>query len=688
MVMIPNIQPSVEPQGQIETLRRQLASGEDFGAPQAEAMGQLGRGLGQASNELQQFQETQDVTAVYKNLAQARLDWTKELQQRATQAPAGSDTLVSGLTQDMGAYFAKGGEAAATAKGQQLWATQGANLTSEFGQRAIGVQADLDGKAASNDHAAMMNNLGLAVSTDPTQLKPSLQHLNEALDDPGSIYARIPGPLREQMRKQGADFLNKAMWLGTAERSPQAIFDALGPDLTAKAVAASSQTTVVPGGKLTVGLDTLAQAPAYNAAARQVGLPPGVVMAVADLTAGPGQQEPAALATSLGTLTQTYGNLSEALAAYHMGTAAFDKLLQTSGMNWQGDLPAEVQGFVQDALTKGGLVPAAPSPIGEAPAPAASTVPPPAATLAGIGSYADQEAVMQKAVQVQNMQWGLEAHQRAEQERQKAEASDAAFKGDIVKIINRQFSTGDLRDAATNGLYNAAQYEHLATFNYRWGQEIKNGLENKSNPVAYNNFTKQILAAYQNPNADPKVIDDDVISAQARGELASREAVSLIELNKQFQHDSSFGHLYGNLMAQAGKVFARDPLAYPGSTTAEENQATFSKAVLDKVKEYRDAGKDVNALFDPNNKQEFLGGANITRFMAPPGATLTNLSAKETAKLPLVNSAEDYAAVAPGTYYRTGTGQTLLKKGAVKPAEAPAVQSVNTDALAGLPSGS
>ena len=621
------------------------------------------------------------------------MDWTQELQRRATQAPAGSDALVTGLQNDMGQYFAKGAEATTTAKGAQLWATMGANMASEFGQKAIGVQADLDGKAASNDHAAMMGALGLAVSTDESQLGPSLQHLHDTLNDPTTIYGRIPSPVRAAMEKQGADYLNKMRWEGVAARDPQRVYAAMGTDAMAKAVGTAVGATVVPGGKLDVGVETLAKADEYNAAARQVGLPPGVLMAVADATQGPGQQEPRALAVSLGTLNQTYGNLSEALAAYHMGTEAFDKVLQTSGMDWQNGLPQEVQNFVQGALTKGGLVPVSPSPVGEAPAAPANTALPPAApTLAGLGSYADQEAVVQKAIQVQNQQWSMQAHQRAEEERQQAEASDAAFKGDIVKIVNRQFSASDLADAANNGLYSAAQYEHLATFNYRWGQEVQNGLENKANPGAYNDFTKRILEAYQNPNADPKVVDDDIISAQARGGLSSREAVSLVDLNKQFQHDSSFGHLYGNLMAQAGKVFARDPLAYPGSTTAEENQATFSKAVLEKVQEYRDAGKDVKELFNPANKTEFLGGANITRFMQPPGAVLTDLAGKEASKLPVVNSAEDWAALAPGASYRATPTQAnpsgiFKKAGKPVPVVSPAVQSVNTQALADLPSG-
>ena len=116
MVMIPQVNDSVEPQGKIEIMRRAQAKAEDFGGQVAQAEDRFAGDVGEAASAIQTQMDVQDVTATHVKLAQASVAGVQAVQQTASQLAPGDQSLVPQVNAYMDKCNQAIADAATTAK--------------------------------------------------------------------------------------------------------------------------------------------------------------------------------------------------------------------------------------------------------------------------------------------------------------------------------------------------------------------------------------------------------------------------------------------------------------------------------------------------------------------------------------------------------------------------------------------
>jgi len=679
MVMIPQIQESVEPQGKIEIMRRGQANANDFGGQIADGMERLATGLNEAANQAQQFAETQDVTNVHVAMAKARADWTQNLQDRASQAQPGDDTFAPTLMKDMGSYFDQGAASASTLKGQQLWARSAADMASEFGQKAIGIQSDLAGKAAINDYNSTVDSAGRAVHADETQLGPALEQVRNAIDDPNGMYSRIPSTVRDKLKQQAEEQLNYAAAHGFTERHPDVVLGSMDPAMVAqfKPFEKLLQSNTAPGGNVTLSPETMAKAPEVAPVAAGAGVNPNIPLAMMDQK-GTTPQEPKQLVSSLATLLGTYGgDYSKALTAYYAGTKAVDGAMQLFGSDWQAHVAPAAQAYTQTVMSNAGMVASTPNlqamAPGEAPqGPPADSGPkaPVPSTLPFLNNipWEKQAAITQEAVQLQSLRLNMAEKARAEQQLQENKARDAAMDGYIQQIFQPQtYGKFSMSDAVADSALDWQRRNQVVNIYNARVAELKAEGENKSNPTEFRRLFMEIHA----PDTDPTKTysSDNALESYSAGKISFTDFNRLRTEVSQLKDGNTTGFQQQLYAAKRDieSSYAKDYTLSMIPGAAANAAYRFNYDLDAKVATYRADGKNPRTLLDPNSPDFALKPENIAAFAVGSKPALADHAAKVTqagkAALPLVSNDDDYKKLPPGASYRTSTGAVLVKKG-------------------------
>ena len=692
MVMIPNIQSSVEPQGQIETLRRQLASGEDFGAPQAGAAGLLSRGLGQASTELQNFNETQDTTQVYKNLAQARVDWTQELQRRATQAPAGSDALVTGLQNDMGNYATQGAQTYTTPKGQELWARLSAGLQAELGTEAIRQQGAIDGSAAINSFHETTKNLAVAAAQHPENVESLIAEGSRGIDDPTTIFGRpgITTSTRQAFKDQQEEAVAWAAAQSFTKDHPLAALAALSPSISKRYDIYTDllQKGAAPGGNVDLKPETVASAPELFPVAARLGINPAIPLAMKDQGA---TQDLTQMATNFATLSGAYQqDVHAALAAYHDGTDSLDMAMTMYGSEWADHVSPEAATFAQEVMRKAGLVPgpapmpgqAAPSEPQPAPVPLSGNIP-------GLNhlSADKQTAVGSLALEFANLQLNMDKRVQDEQKTQQKEAVSALRDQYEVATMNAK-STADFaanREKIINETGLASDPETRAwlfNFNNRMQDEKKaqaNGNVNQGNPAEALQLMKEVQAADGNPI---KVYSDDHARASflrsGSGGGINYEQLATIQNAVARAKDggtSTLQQTMNKALASVKDDFKSNPQlsVTPGAVAAASWNAYLGMEAG--VKQAKDEGWNPMELFTQGSKHYFMSPENLTSFtvgakqgFADQAAKVVDAGKLDRTPIPGYDIGKSYRINGQDLFYQGGPKNLSTSWGRTPPA--------------------
>ena len=662
MTMIPTVQDSVEPRGEIQIMRRGQANESDFGAQIGHAGQAFAGALGQAGDALNEYAQQQDVTNVYKNMAQARADWTQNLQDRAAQAQPGDDTFAPTIMKDMGDYFDKGAASATTSKGQALWAQMSANMASEFGMKAIGVQAELTGQAAVQDNAWMVKSAGTAVQKDPTQLAPALDQVKSAIYDTDGMYSKIPGPQRDKLWEHAqAALVDYAATGGTIAHPDRALTEQVKAEF--RPFEDVINKGAIPGGRVDLSPATTAKLSEIVPAAAAAGVDPGIAAAVIDQKATT-PQDPAALSASLATLLNTYGgDYTKALAAYHDGVKAVDTAMSFFGTDWQNHITGEGQAFVQDTMQKAGMTAAQPvepgmePPVPEAPGPRQPVSNP------NIPGWDDLPA--ERQVQLSQMAAGLMANrlhmaqaQTQEAARLKAEASEATLKDAYVKVLTHGFGNGDLEALEKDPNISAQQLDWIVKSKIAVARQ---GQEEPEHPALVSQLVRTMAQSNGVYDISP------AREALAHGQITATEFQRVDSIMGALKN-SDTSNLTRRMLQQedtAEGVIKNSTQGSIEKSKADIAAQSYKLALESALNGAKAAGKDPFALLDEWRKPE-----KIMSFMDAANVTMAGAAKKQ---IPVVKTDADFAAVQPGTQFMDLKGNIKTKPAGM--AKAPAAAS-------------
>ena len=217
------------------------ASGADYGADVGKATQNFGAGMADASQQLYQIQQEEDVTKVHVKMAKAQADMEQKFKDMATQAVPGTKDFADQMQTQVQEYMSSAQDGVSTRAGASLFARMSGDMNGYFQGKAINFQAQLDGEAAKNNYVDILQNYGKIAFNDPTALGMVTKQGLEAIDDPKGIFSRIDQATRDSFKRAFTNDLNEAAVRGMAQHSPEYLLGRIAPDI----MASFKQTTRV-----------------------------------------------------------------------------------------------------------------------------------------------------------------------------------------------------------------------------------------------------------------------------------------------------------------------------------------------------------------------------------------------------------------------------------------------------------
>lgn len=665
MPEIPGYSQQIAPQGEIER-HRELATAEDFGSGIGQGLERLSSGISNVANAEYQHQVEQDTTNAHVFMAQARESWTKTLQDRANQATPGDDSFTGQLTSDMSDWFSKNNPTK-TAAGGRLYSVLAANMTSEFGQRAISIQSELAAQEAKNQYGQLLKSSGDSVFNDPTQRDVVQANGAAAINDPKSIYAKIPATERSKLLKEFQNQVDLATVNGISRKAPGAVLGAVAPELQKQFDPWSQllNTYTAPGGKVDISAATMTDASSFVTASGQKGLNPNILMAQADV-AGAQKPDAAKLAGDMSVLVSLYGgDYAKAVAAYHMGTTKLDTILRANGSLWQNALPPDAQQYLSTVMMKSGSVPAplAP-PQTEQPTAPASTQPVKNAGIPAFNglTWEQQNSAINEDVRLMHMNMAMGEHAREEQERLQNQERERVESGYISRIYDpSQGGHVSIKEVADDPTLKGEQKSRLVSIMFAYQRELKNAAETKSNPSKFNELGRDMVLADSDPTRAPSL--DDSRTALAQGAITMNDYLRLQNIYATLKdaNGNSFMHQTSEAIDSARKALKESPAFIMNPEGAEAAAARMQGDFMDEANAMRKAGKNPRALLNPSDPAYFFKPGVLASYST--GAS-GGLDAKAQAVVgdQMSNLPVGRDSVKPGELYKTPEGAVMRKR--------------------------
>ena len=207
------------------------ASGVDYGADVGKATQNVGAGMADASQQLFQIQQEEDVTKVHVKMAKAQADMEQKFKDMASQAQPGTKDFADQMQAQVQEYMANAQEGVSTRAGASLFARMSGDMNGYFQGKAINFQAQLDGEAAKGQYIDILQNYGKIAFNDPTALGMVTQQGLAAIDDPKGIFSRIDQATRDSFKRAFTNDLNEASVRGMAQHSPEYLLSRIAPDI-------------------------------------------------------------------------------------------------------------------------------------------------------------------------------------------------------------------------------------------------------------------------------------------------------------------------------------------------------------------------------------------------------------------------------------------------------------------------
>ena len=644
MPVIQQYEDKVGAQGQLNV----HANANDFGAQIGEGMQRLGAGMADVADATAKYVITKDTTEQHVNLASARDEWTLAMEARKNEAKPGDDTFAQTLHKDMADYFTQGSEAAKTGAGRRLWKTMGATMSSEFHTRAVGIQSQLDAQEAIVQNDKLHQKLGNTAYTDPSQAEAIMAQGIEAIRDPASIYHRVPESIRNDYEQKLVRSISLSAMKGIVRDNPFAVMGALDPEQLKlfKPFEKLLELSKVPGGRIDISPTTMAKAAEILPAASAKLVNPNITLAQVDVEGD--KADPKAQIDTMHALLNKYGGeYSMALAAYQMGTEAFEKHQQAYGANWQSNLPPAVAEYVDTVTKKAGWAEsAAPAVTAEGQA----TQVPPAAAPPAQGSlefkgfpltknltFQELDHLAGESVRLGTLSLSMKERAREQEEREKKEEQKKVMTTFDQAIFHPEqygkFDSNKLWSPETK--LEPEQKEHLQLLNDRVNQEKKLGRENATHPEAVRELDRRMHL----PVGDPKRISsfEDVNAAYWKGDISFNERNNLqTAFAVNTDGDSAgFGPRWNKLQKSTEVMLSSSIQGSIGNKINGSAIQAYNEWVADgnqKIASYRKEGKDIEPLLDPRSADYIGNPQKIFSFLPSAKETLSTGAKAEIEK--------------------------------------------------------
>jgi hypothetical protein len=624
MPVIQPIESAILPQGEIPNGAAFRARGSDFDT--GSGLEALGRGIQDTANTLYQAEEAKEVTQAHVDAAQQRLQWTQELRNRYDQAKPGDDSFAQGVMDDMAGVMSQGADTANTRAGQAARASLGANLVSEFGQKAIGMQAALDGQEAQNQYSALVQAAGATINADPSQYSAAAAQVKQAIEDPRSIFGRVPQPVRNELLKKAEGNLALANIMSIASNNPGGLLGQVDPSnpMLNAAVDALIKNNLAPGGKTKFTPEVKANLPGISATAATQNVNPAILAGMQSQTQVP--DDPAAQAKSMNTLLGRYGGSYEmALAAYHMGTDAFDANAQIWGPAWQEHLPAEVQNYVDTVMSDSGQVTQDPLAAGQAVQPVAAPVRAEAPQLAIPGwdklTWEQQQASISHAVQTRHLELSMAVRMREEADRAEKKGQETVI--DVfLKQIRDPKGHGQITTKAILDSSLTPQQKEMV-FGW-WDAHRREALaeaQTRSNPIAVRTLISHLWADEGTPGKTGSMAETNQWYLQGKISLNDWAMVQKIFESNKDSTPNAFRNRLNSIIKDAHRAMDNDILLKFATQDQARAKNDFEFQARETVKKWQTEGKDLTPLFDPNSRDYLLKEGWLDTYKLAPLST-------------------------------------------------------------------
>lgn len=681
---------SVLPQGQLQV----RATPNDFGAQVGEASQVLGGETQRLADVIYQNQVTNDVTNAHVVMAQERARWQKELQDRANQAQPGDDTFAPKLMEDLGQRLNDLGAQFQTRQARQVFTRMAADMTSMFGQEAIGIQGRLAGEAAKNQFTQLSSSLGSVAAQDHTQWESLVKQGVAAIDDPNGRFARVPEPTREAFKQSITEQIKYDAARGFARRYPNAVLgsvpvelrqtmqDVVGnqprpaapglpPDLSAPLVKPFNQQRiddVVRKVNAPSQYDQLFKDAAnlYNLDWRELkmralvesGLDPSAkssqgavgIMQMTPVTAkglGVDASDPKAAIFGAAKLLADYrgkadGDMTKVDAMYYGGP---------SGTQWGPNTRQYAANLAatRQAIGLGTQVPPeafAPPPSAQAGASQDWKKP---STGIGFIDSLPADKFFQVLTEAEHYQRAYDSESertRLAQERAKKQEQDAVMTNFLQRVVDPQNAQGG--ELSEQEIINAPvltweQRQHMVQYKLQRERELAAQAEAKTNPAEVRNLMLQIHAADNDPaktyNMDP------VMDAYRLGRISTNEMRMLRQEVEQMRDGNSSG--FQKRVQQAREVvfqsLTRSIVGQVQPEVAADAAYRFNADMEAKIAALRKDNKDPSTLLDPASRDYLLKPERIQSFLqGAPRAAAAGASKRAAAELKVGDVQQGY----------------------------------------------
>lgn len=704
-------------QGQVNS----QASGADFGAQVGAAEQNLGAAGEYLGQKVFEAKEAQDVTNVHVEMAKKRAEWTQTLKDRANQATPGDDTFAPTLMGDMDKDLTSLSDKVTTRRGQQTLQSLSANLSSEFGQRAIGIQSDLAGQAAANSYSELVKASGTTVYNDQSQYGAVLAEAKLAITNGSGMFGKIPQTSRDKFMAEIKNDISFAASRGFARTDPTGLLQSVAPDQLAQFQPEKKvlEINTAPGGKVNISAPAMKWSPYVTTAAAARGVNPNILLAQIDkesagnpnavnngdiqvtgsASVGLAQFQPgtakqygidptdprqsikgqAAYMSDL--LTKYSGDYNKSLAAYNWGPGNLDKSMQRWGNDWQSHLPASTREYVSTIMANAGQTVApgqsaagAPA-TGDTPGQVAAPEQPGATgqpeTRAPVNStlpffrdlpWLHQDQVVKEAVQLQHMKMTMAEHQRAQAAQQVKQVQESKVNGYQQQILDPdKYGQFDVTKVNDDNTIDSAQKLHLVQTAMTVDRQNR---DPKNHPGEVNRLMTDISAGYDDPTKAYNA--NDAKESLRMGQINANEFVFLEGQVEKMRDGSgnSFQRQVNMANKKAEDMFMKDFTAtLPGGAAYASDALYRFRFDLDKnISDLRKANKDPSSLLDPTSRDYMLTPERMKTYMPQAMQLMQDQAGKVAAEQKkALPSYTDHDKIPVGGLYTAPDGSVRVK---------------------------
>lgn len=686
MAVIQPITENVKMQGNLNA----RATADDFGAQSARAemakadsrgalyggLAKVGQGAMNVAEAMYQNEVTDEVTKVHVDMSAKRAEWQQKLTDMTNETKPGDQTLaprvMDGLKQDLEAMT----QNVKTRQAQQTLAKMSGDMTSMFGQEAIGIQSRLNGEFAKNQYSVLTKSLGNVAAKDYTQHESLIKQGLDAINDPNGRFASVPESTREAFRQSITEEINIAAAKGFARRFPTVVLGqvpgelrsqvqqavanpptpGLPPDLGAPVVKPYNQATIDSRAKLVAQpspYDKAFQdaAQLYNLDWRELkmravaesGLNPtavssqnagGIMQFTPEMAAQlkVDRNDPVASIYAAAKLVSGYrskagGDMSKVDMMYYGGEG---------GTAWGPNTKQYAANLsaLRGAVGLGTSV--APEQFATNPAAAAGQSQDWVKPQTGISFIDNLPAdkffsVLTEAEHYQRAYDSQSERARIEAKHQQEQAAESTMNLLTQRIVNpTKDNGGQLNEVeiAGNTVLTSTQKQHMMNFLNVHTREKQARMEPKSNPAE---VRAMMLRIHAPDNDSAKIYNaEPIYDALSKGKISTAEFAYLSKEVTELKSSSTNGFRrdVNNMRSQVNRTLQQNielqamEMANPG--TIADIAYRFDRDMENKIDALRKDNKDPTTLLDPTSKDYVLAPGRIRQFFPSASATLNN----------------------------------------------------------------